>query len=283
MTNSLRELYRDPELDNISIKVMRVNSLSLLLRVEGAVSTINPYLLAAHLDVVPPGDSARWDNPPFLGELVEEAGEQFVYGRGAIDDKHSLMGILQSLETILVSGDRPRRTLYIGLGHDEEISESRGMIVLVVMVLVVLVILVMAFMVDGGGGDLATTLLDDYVPGGHQGAAHIARELGTQLEEHGEQLEFLLDEGMTVMQGVVPGLADPAIYIGVVEKGWASLELRVEGAQKHSSTPPRASAPGILAGALARLEKHRSPAKFGSGPERDTMQYLGELSIIVIT
>ena len=156
MTNSLRELYRDPELDNNSIKVMRVNSLSLLLRVEGAVSTINPYLLAAHLDVVPPGDSARWDNPPFLGELVEEAGEQFVYGRGAIDDKHSLMGILQSLETILVSGDRPRRTLYIGLGHDEEISESRGMIVVLV-VMVVLVILVMAFMMDGGGGDLATT------------------------------------------------------------------------------------------------------------------------------
>ena len=31
---------------------------------------------------------------------------------------------------------------------------------------------------------------------------------------------------------------------------------------------------GILAGALARLEKHRSPSKFGSGPEYDTMSYL---------
>ena len=34
------------------------------------------------------------------------------------------------------------------------------------------------------------------------------------------------------MQGVVPGLADPAIYIGVVEKGWAMLELSVQGEQK---------------------------------------------------
>ena len=100
-----------------------MNTLSLLLRVQGSVPTANPYLLAAHLDVVPPGDLGRWDHDPFLGDIVEEDGTEFVFGRGAIDDKHSLMGILQSLETILVSGDRPRRTFYIGLGHDEEISE----------------------------------------------------------------------------------------------------------------------------------------------------------------
>ena len=49
---------------------------------------------------------------------------------------------------------------------------------------------------------------------------------------------------MTVMHGVVPGVSDPVIYIGVVEKGWAMLELSVIGDQKHSSTPPRHSAPG---------------------------------------
>ena len=30
----------------------------------------------------------------------------------------------------------------------------------------------------------------------------------------------------------MPGLADPAIYIGVVEKGWAMLELSVQAEQK---------------------------------------------------
>ena len=96
---------------------------------------------------------------------------------------------MQALKSMLASGERPRRTVYIGLGHDEEV-------------------------------------------GGAQGAGHIAARLGALLQEHGETLDFLLDEGMTVMQGVVPGLADPAIYIGVVEKGWAMLELSVQGEQK---------------------------------------------------
>lgn len=34
------------------------------------------------------------------------------------------------------------------------------------------------------------------------------------LEEKGEKLDFLLDEGMFVMQGVVPGVEDPVVYIG---------------------------------------------------------------------
>ena len=38
--------------------------------------------------------SPRWDHDPFLGATVLEDGEEFVFGRGAIDDKHSLMGIL---------------------------------------------------------------------------------------------------------------------------------------------------------------------------------------------
>ena len=47
------------------------------------------------------------------------------------------------------------------------------------------------------------------------------------------------------LQGVVPGLADPAIYIGVVEKGWAMLELSVQGEQKvrQCSVVSRCSVP----------------------------------------
>jgi acetylornithine deacetylase/succinyl-diaminopimelate desuccinylase-like protein len=32
----------------------------------------NPYLLAAHLDVVPSGDTVDWDFDPFLGEIVNQ-------------------------------------------------------------------------------------------------------------------------------------------------------------------------------------------------------------------
>ena len=42
------------------VKVYPVNSLSLLLKVQGVQKTKNPYLLAAHLDVVPPGDYERY-------------------------------------------------------------------------------------------------------------------------------------------------------------------------------------------------------------------------------
>ena len=41
------------------VEVTTVNTFSLLLRVRGSQTTCNPYLLAAHLDVVPSGDSDR--------------------------------------------------------------------------------------------------------------------------------------------------------------------------------------------------------------------------------
>ena len=91
--------------------------------------------------------------------MVEEDGGEYMIGRGAIDDKQSLMGILQALEVMLGRGQRPRRTLYIGLGHDEEV-------------------------------------------GGEAGAGHIAARLEPLLQQHGETLDFLLDEGMVVLQVV---------------------------------------------------------------------------------
>ena len=40
-------------------QVHEVNSHSLLLRVAGSEAGSRPYMLAAHLDVVPPGDTDR--------------------------------------------------------------------------------------------------------------------------------------------------------------------------------------------------------------------------------
>ena len=212
--------------------------LSILLRVAGSVAGSRPVLLAAHLDVVPAGEEERWQLPAFLGQVVQEAGQDWVWGRGAIDDKHSLVGILTALAAILRTGP-PARTLYVALGHDEEV-------------------------------------------GGKAGAGTIAPVLAGLLDQHGEQLEFILDEGMFVMSGVVPGVQDPVIYLGVVEKGWAMVELSATGEQRHSSTPPRQSAIGRLARAVSRLEQHRSPAQFGRGPEHDTMEYLAPFATTLL-
>lgn len=46
---------------------------------------LQPYLLLAHLDVVP-ADETMWDVPPFSGEIRDD----FLYGRGAIDNKHNV-------------------------------------------------------------------------------------------------------------------------------------------------------------------------------------------------
>jgi hypothetical protein len=44
---------------------------------------------------------------------------------------------------------------------------------------------------------------------------------------------------LKICQDVMPGVEVPVVYIGVVEKGWTTLELTVKGVQGHSSTPPK--------------------------------------------
>ena len=75
-------------------------------------------LLAAHQDVVPiEGSSAsKWTHPPFDGVVAN----RFVWGRGTIDDKMSVIAILEAAERLLAQGVRPRQTIYLAFGHDEE-------------------------------------------------------------------------------------------------------------------------------------------------------------------
>lgn len=93
---------------------------ALLYTWRGSDSTLRPYLLAAHQDVVPiePGTESRWQQPPFSGALADG----FVWGRGALDDKFNLLGIMEAVERLLKSGYKPKRTLYIACGHDEEVG-----------------------------------------------------------------------------------------------------------------------------------------------------------------
>jgi carboxypeptidase PM20D1 len=93
--------------------------------------------------------------------------------------------------------------------------------------------------------------------GGDHGAAAIAKRLG----ERGVRLAFVLDEGGTVVDGFVPGLDRPIAVIGIAEKGSVSIGLEVESPGGHSSAPPRHTAVGRVAAAIAALEAHRMPAR----------------------
>ena len=91
--------------------------------------------------------------------------------------------------------------------------------------------------------------------GGLEGAALIAQQLAAR----GVRAELVLDEGMAVIEGALPGLSRPAALVGIAEKGSATLELLVEAEGGHSSTPPRHTGAGILATALHRVEADPLP------------------------
>jgi carboxypeptidase PM20D1 len=93
--------------------------------------------------------------------------------------------------------------------------------------------------------------------GGHRGAKRMAGLLA----DRGVKPWLVLDEGLAVVEGLVPGLAAPVALVGIAEKGVLTLELSVDVAGGHSSMPGRQSALGVLAGALARLEAEPQPAR----------------------
>src|SRR6201999_60770 len=100
--------------------------------------------------------------------------------------------------------------------------------------------------------------------GGTRGAKAIAALLASR----GVRLDFVLDEGLLITDGLVKGLDRPAALIGVAEKGYATLVLTAHATPGHSSMPPRDTAIGMMSAALARLEDNRLPMQVrGAGSE----------------
>lgn len=87
----------------------------------GQDPSLKPVLLMAHYDVVPVTNQ-NWSRNPFGGEIDED----FIYGRGAIDDKSSVLGILEAVEMAIKQGFQPQRGIYLVLGHNEEVGGEGG-------------------------------------------------------------------------------------------------------------------------------------------------------------
>ena len=84
---------------------------------------------------------------------------------------------------------------------------------------------------------------------GRRGAALLARELARK----NIQAEFVMDEGLGVTEGIVPGLDRPAAVIGLSEKGYASYRVSMELVGGHSSMPKRQTAISKLSRAMHRI------------------------------
>ena len=80
------------------------------------------------------------------------------------------------------------------------------------------------------------------------------------LEERGIVPWLVLDEGGAVATQAFPTLKREMAVVGVAEKGVMTVRMTVEGLGGHASTPPRESAPGILAKALVAIEENPAPA-----------------------
>ncbi len=111
-----------PEVHRLAELEIVPGGLSLLYTWAGSDRTLEPILLMAHQDVVPVniGTESDWDASPFSGTIKNG----YVYGRGAIDDKGGLVGIMEALEALASNGFSPKRTIHILFGHDEEVSGS---------------------------------------------------------------------------------------------------------------------------------------------------------------
>lgn len=106
------------------LEVETVNEYSLLLRWPGSNPDLEPVLFTAHMDVVPvePGTESDWDHPAFAGVVADGR----IYGRGTLDDKQGVLGLLEAAESLLAEEFTPARTLVFAFGHDEEISGREG-------------------------------------------------------------------------------------------------------------------------------------------------------------
>lgn len=149
----LEELY--PRAHSV-LKKELVNNYSLLYTWEGTHPDLPGILLMAHLDVVPAEEAdwgklagqtrtrgpdraadeametleasdtgepgAPWKYPPFSGQIAEG----YVWGRGSLDIKCTLIGLMEAVEALLKTGYKPPRPVYLAFGHDEELGGLQG-------------------------------------------------------------------------------------------------------------------------------------------------------------
>lgn len=65
------------------VQVQEFAQYSLLYSIQGKNSSLKPFLLSAHMDVVPAGNIDRWKYPPFD---ARSDGDN-IFARGTLDDK----------------------------------------------------------------------------------------------------------------------------------------------------------------------------------------------------
>jgi succinyl-diaminopimelate desuccinylase len=93
------------------------------------IGTASPHFaFAGHVDVVPPGEQAKWTHPPFAGEIADGT----LYGRGAVDMKGAIAcAIAATLDHLAARGGRPKGSISFLITGDEEGIAVNGTVKLI--------------------------------------------------------------------------------------------------------------------------------------------------------
>ncbi|KAG8955779.1 hypothetical protein FRC00_005274 [Tulasnella sp. 408] len=222
---------------------VRVNTYGLLYEWKGSDDSLAPLLLMAHqgekprshdcsfglpadiADVVPvdPAAYSFWKEPPYSGKLVDG----YIWGRGSVDFKSGLIGILLAVEALLEEGWTPKRTITLSFGFDEETS---------------------GLQVKALGERPAFFVNNKYI----QGASYLSKYLE---EKQKKKFSMIVDEGGAYNTAFGRMTAAPAI----AEKGYMDIRIKVNTPGGHSSIPPTHTSIGYLALLLAQLEANPRP------------------------
>ena len=95
---------------------------------------------------------------------------------------------------------------------------------------------------------------------GHRGAEVLAK----RFKAENIKVDFVLDEGTLIIEGILKGLDKPAALVGMAEKGFLTVLLSATATPGHSSMPPptaQQSAIGMMSAALSRLDDQQFPVQ----------------------
>tara|TARA_B100000767_G_C19777663_1_gene543688 strand:- start:5050 stop:6321 length:1272 start_codon:yes stop_codon:yes gene_type:complete len=111
-------------LTHAKLTLEKIKTFSLFFTWIGSDPSKKPIILMSHQDVVPVYQPTLndWEAGPFEGKISKTA----IIGRGAIDDKSTLIGLLEAVEKLLEESFEPSQTIYLAFGHDEEVGGTNG-------------------------------------------------------------------------------------------------------------------------------------------------------------